>query len=146
MYHSQQQRTFARQLRNDATAAERHLWQALRAQQLDRIKFRRQAAIGPNIVDFVCFSHRLMIELDGVHHAEGESPQRDATRTAWLECRGFRVLRFWNHQLDEGLTLVVEEIRAALAQAQPPSPALPAEGRELEERNWNAEGREQEEI
>jgi very-short-patch-repair endonuclease len=132
MYHDQEQRNFARQLRNNATDAERQLWRALRAQQLAGYKFRRQAAIGPYVVDFVCFSHTLVIVVDGVHHAEGQSPQRDAARTAWLESRGFRVLRFWNHQLDEGLKLVVDEIRGALEKAHPPSPALPAEGREPE--------------
>jgi very-short-patch-repair endonuclease len=129
MYHDQQQREFARQLRNNATAAERHLWQALRAHQLDGTKFRRQAAIGPYIVDFVCFSHKLVIELDGVDHALGQSPQRDAERTAWLESRGFQVLRFWNHQLDDGLKLVVDEIRGALEkQIPPPQPSPPRGG------------------
>ncbi len=140
MYHDQEQRNFARQLRNNATAAERRLWRALRAQQLDGYKFRRQAAIGPYIVDFVCFSHKLVIELDGVQHAEGDAPQRDAARTAWLESRGFQVLRFWNHQLDEGLKLVVDEIRGALEKGQPPSPALPAEGREPEVGDRRREG------
>jgi len=110
----------------------------LRAQQLGGYKFRRQAAIGPYVVDFVCFSRKLVIELDGVQHAEGVAPDHDARRTAWLESQGFRVLRFWNHQLDDGLQLVIESIRAALEQATsnevpPPSPALPAEGREPED-------------
>jgi len=67
-----------------ATDAERRLWTALRAQQLSGFKLRRQAAIGPYIVDFVCFSHKLVIELDGVHHAEALSNEHNARRTAWL--------------------------------------------------------------
>jgi very-short-patch-repair endonuclease len=64
MYRDQQQREFARTLRNTATDAEKHLWQFLRAQQLRGHKFRRQAAIGPYIVDFICFPKKLIIELD----------------------------------------------------------------------------------
>jgi very-short-patch-repair endonuclease len=133
MYRNREQREFARQLRNNATDAERKLWRALRAEQLTGYKFRRQAALGPYVVDFVCFSHKLVIELDGVQHALGHSPVRDAERTAWLESRGFQVLRFWNHQLDDGVWLVVDAIRSALEKVEyPPSPALPAEGREPE--------------
>jgi very-short-patch-repair endonuclease len=100
-------------------------------------KFCRQAAIGPYIVDFICFSHQLIVELDGPQHLEAQARDHDARRTAWLSSRGFRVLRFRNHELDEGVQLVVESIRQALTEAisfaeQPPSPTLPAEGREPE--------------
>jgi very-short-patch-repair endonuclease len=64
MYRDQSQRDFARELRNHATPAETRLWHFLKAEKLG-VKFRRQAAIGPYIVDFVCFSNRLIIELDG---------------------------------------------------------------------------------
>jgi very-short-patch-repair endonuclease len=132
MYLNREQREFARQLRNNATDAERKLWRALRAEQLDGYKFRRQAAIGPYVVDFVCFSHKLVIELDGVQHALGESPVRDAERTEWLESRGFQVLRFWNHQLDDGVWAVVDEIRSALEKSEPnlppPQPSPPRGG------------------
>jgi very-short-patch-repair endonuclease len=47
MYRNSNQRDFARSLRNNATNAEKRLWQLLRAQQLRGHKFRRQAAIGP---------------------------------------------------------------------------------------------------
>jgi very-short-patch-repair endonuclease len=43
---------------------------ALRAQHLDGCKYRRQAAIGPYTLEFVCFSHKLLVGLDGVQHAE----------------------------------------------------------------------------
>jgi very-short-patch-repair endonuclease len=150
MYRDHVQREFARRLRSEATEPERKLWRVLRAQQLAGYKFRRQAAIGPYIVDFVCFSHKLVIELDGVQHAEGDASERDAVRTAWLESRGFQVLRFWNHRMDERVKLVVDEIRGALEKvegtrtSQPPSPALPAEGRESEEAKQAREGREPE--
>ncbi len=131
MYRDQEQRDFARQLRNEATPAENRLWHFLRAEKLG-VKFRRQAAIGAYIVDFVCFSHRLIVELDGPQHVEDKGKEHDTRRTAWLASRGFRVIRFPNQALDEDIWLVVEEIKRALRECgvQPPSPALPAEGRE----------------
>ncbi|MEX2171680.1 MAG: DUF559 domain-containing protein [Pirellulales bacterium] len=137
MYRDADQRDFARDLRNRMTEAEKRLWRLLRAQQLEGHKFRRQAAIGPYFVDFVCFSHQLLVELDGPQHANSQATKHDAQRTAWLASRGFRVIRFWNHQLDEDIHGVMEAIRRALGEAtssllQPPSPALPAEGREPE--------------
>ena len=65
MYRNSEQRKFGCHLRNNATLAERKRWTALRAQQLAGYKFRRQAAIGQYVVDFVCFSQKLVIELDG---------------------------------------------------------------------------------
>ncbi len=125
MYRNQDQRNFARQLRNGATPAEKRLWHFLRAGKLG-VKFRRQAAIGAYIVDFVCFSHRLIVELDGPQHAQEQGQVHDARRTVWLASRGFRVIRFRNQVLDEDMWGVVDEIKRALE--QPPSPALPAKG------------------
>lgn len=117
MYRNSDQRDFARNLRNESTNAEKRLWQLLRAQQIRRHKFRRQAAVGPYIVDFVCFSQKLIIELDGPQHAERDAAEHDATRSAWLASQGFRVLRFWNHQLDDEIQLVVDAIDKALNDA-----------------------------
>jgi len=129
MYRNQDQRDFARGLRNQPTEAEKRLWHFLRAEKLG-VKFRRQAAMGAYIVDFVCFSHSLIVELDGPQHVEEQGQDHDARRTAWLASRGFRVIRFRNQALDEDIRLVVEEIQRALRECQAPSPALPAEGRE----------------
>jgi very-short-patch-repair endonuclease len=98
---------------------------ASRAQQLDGHKFRRQVAMGPYVVDFVCLNENLVIELDGPQHEEGEAPNHDARRTAWLEARGYRVMRFRNQHIDDDVRAVVEEIRQALIKADtsvPPSP------------------------
>jgi very-short-patch-repair endonuclease len=132
MYRDGEQREFARKMRNEPTEPEHRLWLALRANQLG-VKFRRQAAIGSSVVDFVCFSHKLVVELDGVQHAEGVAPEYDARRTSWLESRGFRTLRFWNHELDDGLTLVIAAIQAAVEEATPttapsPHPSPPRRG------------------
>ena len=57
--------SFARQRRSAATRIERDLWHQLRAKRLDGWKFRREAPIGPYVVDFACFEARLVVEADG---------------------------------------------------------------------------------
>jgi very-short-patch-repair endonuclease len=69
-------------LRNDTTPAEKRLWHFLRAGKLG-VKFRRQAASGAYIVDFVCFSHRLIVERDGPQHAQEQGQVHEARRTVW---------------------------------------------------------------
>jgi very-short-patch-repair endonuclease len=56
---------FARELRRDATDAERFLWQRLRNGALG-VKFRRQHPLAGYVLDFCCLGHRLVIELDGI--------------------------------------------------------------------------------
>ncbi|OGX35798.1 MAG: hypothetical protein A3C36_01365, partial [Omnitrophica WOR_2 bacterium RIFCSPHIGHO2_02_FULL_52_10] len=102
--------TLARALRNDATEAEKHLWYVLRGKNLG-VKFRRQAAIGQYIVDFVCFERRLIVEVDGGQHAEN---RQDKVRDKWLEKEGFVVLRFWNSEVLGNREGVVEKIRGHL--------------------------------
>jgi very-short-patch-repair endonuclease len=135
MYRDQNQRDFVRTLRNEPTDAEKRLWHFLRAQKLRGEKFRRQAPIGPYVVDFVCFSHKLIIELDGPQHLEPDVVLHDTRRAAWLAGRGFRIIRFRNQELDEDICAVVNEIASAIEElgaANPPYPTLPAEGRKPE--------------
>jgi very-short-patch-repair endonuclease len=147
MYRDPDQRDFARRLRNQMTEAEKSLWHFLRAQRLDGHKFRRQAAIGAYVVDFVCFAENLIVELDGAQHGEPDAAEYDAQRTAWLLARGYRVMRFWNHKLDEEIQSVVEQIRRALAgeelnAPQSPLPNPPRQGEGPEGTNVGDEGRE----
>ena len=110
----------ARSLRRDATDAERAMWRVLRDRRLAGFKFRRQQPLGRYFVDFVCFSHRLVVEIDGSQHAGSAA---DARRTAWLEEQGFRVLRFWNNDVlnnREGVCLTVLD---SLTSRPPPHPA-----------------------
>jgi very-short-patch-repair endonuclease len=97
----------ARELRRDATDAERRLWSALRDRRLRGYRFRRQHPIGNYIVDFVCTRHRLIVEADGSQHADSDADRR---RTARLESEGWRVLRFWNNDIlanTEGVVLAI---------------------------------------
>ncbi len=109
----------ARQLRRDSTDAEQRLWSVLRDRQLGGDKFRRQTPIGPYIVDFLCMQRRLVIELDGGQHQQ--RADSDQERTEFLETLGYRVLRFWNHDVFDDLESVVDAIRLEL-QRGPPSP------------------------
>jgi very-short-patch-repair endonuclease len=102
----------ARELRNNPTEAERALWKRLRLRQLDGQKFRRQVPLGRYIVDFVCLEKRLIVELDGGQHAERGA--LDGERTAWLIAQGFRVVRFWNHEVMTEFEAVMDSIRKAL--------------------------------
>ena len=70
----------ARELRRQSTDAERMLWSRLRDRRLHGIKFRRQAQIGQYIVDFLCMERRLIIELDGGHHADQQDSDDARTR------------------------------------------------------------------
>ncbi len=91
--------TRARDLRSHSTAAERALWALLRARRLGGHKFRRQVPLGRYIVDFLCPTQRLIIELDGGQHQD-PTPY-EARRTAWLNANGYQVLRLWNTELLE---------------------------------------------
>jgi len=114
---------FAKALRRSMTDAERLIWMHLRAGCFGEWKFRRQVPLGPYIVDFVCFKARLIVELDGGQHAEQGA--YDAARTAWLQARGFRVIRFWNHDV----LLRTDKVLGAIWDALAPSPQpLPHEG------------------
>jgi very-short-patch-repair endonuclease len=64
------------------------------------------------IVDFVCLEKRLIIELDGSQHMDNQI--YDKNRTAWLTEQGFKVLRFWNHEVFQQLSSILEVIMKAL--------------------------------
>jgi very-short-patch-repair endonuclease len=87
----------AGRLRQNQTDAENALWYELRLHQMQGVHFRRQHAIGHYIVDFCSPARKLVIELDGGQHLEQEG--YDARRTAFLESRGYKVLRFWDHEV-----------------------------------------------
>ncbi len=105
-------RQHAKNLRKQSTDTERHLWYNLRANRLG-FKFKRQVPIGTYIVDFVCLEKRLIVELDGGQHLDNQ--KYDMKRTAWLNARGFKVLRFWNNDVLQQTTSVIEVIMHALA-------------------------------
>jgi very-short-patch-repair endonuclease len=116
------QRGRAKSLRREMTDAERRLWMALRGHRFQRLSFRRQAPIGPFIVDFVCHRRRLIIEIDGGQHAR--KPAHDIQRDAWLASKGYRILRFWNLDVLRNREGVLETIVNAIAGGVLPSLTL----------------------
>jgi very-short-patch-repair endonuclease len=86
----------AKRMRSEPTSAEAQLWAILRSRRYAAVKFRRQHAIGPYVVDFACVAARLVIEVDGPSHNDPEQAAFDAARTAFLERASWRVARIPN--------------------------------------------------
>jgi very-short-patch-repair endonuclease len=107
-------RAAAEKLRANTTPHERAIWRALKELPVDGTHFRRQAPIGPYVVDFFCPAKHLIIELDGGHHNDDETAKRDRERQLWLEHEGYRVVRFWNSEITGDLTAVLERIYVEL--------------------------------
>ncbi len=87
----------AKDLRRQMTAAERLLWQHLRANRLAGLHFRRQQLIDGFIVDFYCHAARLIVEVDGGVH--DKQAAYDAERDRLLAARGLLVLRVSNREV-----------------------------------------------
>jgi very-short-patch-repair endonuclease len=101
-----------RTLRHDQTSPERLLWSSLRRRQVGGFKFRRQHQIGLYICDFASLDGRLIVELDGSQHVE--RTEYDDRRDSFLRSAGYRVLRFWNGDVQAELDAVVDTIFEAL--------------------------------
>jgi very-short-patch-repair endonuclease len=86
-------------MRKVMTDAELKLWNELRAHRLMGLGFRRQYPIAGYIVDFACPSHKLIVEVDGSQHADGDVAIGDAARTARLKADDWTLLRFWNDDI-----------------------------------------------
>jgi very-short-patch-repair endonuclease len=112
----------ARELRRDSSRAEKICWNPIRDRRINGAKFRRQHRIGPYFADFACASIKLVIEIDGEHHAY--QVDADARRTAAMESLGWRVVRFWANEVvanPEGIWAEIEQVTQAPVA---PSPSL----------------------
>ena len=113
--HNKELVPLAKQLRKEMTKEERHLWyDFLRAYP---IRFSRQKVLGKYIVDFYSAEAKLVIELDGSQHYEGDNPEKDAARTAFLEGYGLSVLRIPNNEVSSNFRGVCAYIDAAVKQS-----------------------------
>ncbi len=111
---SARQRAAAKRLRRVMTPAERKLWHALKAHRFQGLHVRRQVPMGPYVADFVCHGAKLLIEVDGSQHGFDQDIERDQARDAWFEAQGYRVLRFWNHDVLTGIDSVLDTIFATI--------------------------------
>ena len=100
-------------LRSAATAAEKKLWQFLKAKQ-SGAKFRRQYSVDAYVLDFYAAQLRLAIEIDGDSHFTPAAIAYDQERTAYLEAFGIEVMRFTNLEISENNEAVLEKIAGAI--------------------------------
>ena len=116
----------ARTLRKRMTAQEVKLWVKLRALRPAGFHFRPQVPIAQFVVDFACMRHRRVVEIDRGQHSFARHVSADCIRDATLHDLGFRVLRFWNAEVDADLDSVVETILARIAAGADPTPVAAA--------------------
>ena len=105
----------ARQLRREAPEPERHLLRGLR-EAFPALKWRHQAPLGPFHPDILCFSKKLVVEVDGDTHADMAS--EDAARTRFIEREGYRVIRFTNTDVMQNLEGVLAQISFSLREKE----------------------------
>lgn len=101
----------ARILRKNQTPQEAKIWRLLRNHQLYGYEFRRQYPIGDYIVDFICREKKIIIELDGGQHNKEKNIVSDVKRTEFLNSLGYKVIRFWNNEVDNNINGVFEVIK-----------------------------------
>jgi very-short-patch-repair endonuclease len=102
----------SREMREVPTRAEAVLWSRLRRRALGGARFRRQVPLRGFIADFCCIEHKLVVELDGDPHAGQET--YDAWRTDQLRAAGYRVIGFYNSEVNGNLQGVLSAISEAL--------------------------------
>jgi len=118
---SDDQRDFARRLRERQTDAENRLWYHLRGRRLCGLRFRRQHPVASYFADFACIELGLIVELDGGQHASPRGQWSDCVRTDVLAAHGFEVLRFWDNDVlsnTSGVLTVIAQ-RARRLQREP---------------------------
>ena len=110
----------ARELRSSMSPPEVLLWTHLRGRALDGLKFRRQHPLGRYVLDFYCPAARLVVEVDGEGHLQGDQPQRDERRDAWLREQGLEVLRVRAADVMASVVDVADGILRMAAERVPP--------------------------
>ncbi len=116
-------RRFGKAMRQAMTQAEARLWLRLRKPGIAGLRFRRQAPIGPYIVDFFCPQHGLIVEVDGGQHARDADAARDRERDSWLAAQGYRLVRVWNNDVMTNIEGVCTRIEAVVHDAAPLTPS-----------------------
>ncbi len=120
----------SRQLRKNMTPQERKLWYIIRNRQFYGYRFRRQFPIGQYIVDFICREKKIIIEIDGGQHNEIKNILYDNKRTEYLISEGYKVLRFWNNDIDKNIDGVYEKLKEVFEIGENITPPKPSPSRE----------------
>ena len=103
-------------LRRNETIAEKLLWEKLRNNQLEGLKFRRQHPVNIYIADFYCHKFKLIIELDGDYHDQEEQKQKDEVRTEVLRLNDLKIIRFKNEEVEQDINQVLTMIKNKIEQ------------------------------
>jgi very-short-patch-repair endonuclease len=126
----------AKRERRSGNLPEVLIWRELRKRP-GGYKFRRQHPLGDVVLDFTCLERRVAIEIDGVAHERGDRPERDRWRDAWLEARGFAVLRlpavYVLGNLEDAIAAIVAACDARLLLHHPSGGPPPRSGEVLRE-------------
>ena len=120
----------SRVLRKNMTPQERKLWCIIRNRQFFGYRFRRQFPLGQYIVDFICREKKIIIEIDGGQHNEIKNIQYDKNRTEYLISEGYKVLRFWNNDIDKNIGGVYEKLKESFEIGENITPPQPSPARE----------------
>jgi len=120
----------SRELRKNMTSQERKLWSIIRNRQFFGYRFRRQFPIGQYIVDFICREKKIIIEIDGGQHNEIKNIQYDNKRTEYLISEGYKVIRFWNNDVDKNIYGVYEKLKEVFEIGKNITPPQPSPSRE----------------
>jgi very-short-patch-repair endonuclease len=116
----------ARELRHEAGDAERLVWRLLCDRKLAAYKFQCQHPIGLYFADFACMEKKLVVEIDGEHHAF--QIEADARRTELMNSKGWRVVRFWANEVVSNIDGVSTEILTHLTLTLSPHEDVGGEG------------------
>jgi very-short-patch-repair endonuclease len=100
------------------TFSEARLWSCLKDKKIQGRRFRRQHSIGDFIVDFFCYSVRIVIEVDGSSHDNYATEMNDIERDNYLVKEGFRVLRFDAKEIQYNIEDVIQEIETHFIDAE----------------------------
>lgn len=101
---------YSKLLRNKQTKWEDKLWKHLRAGRFYGLKFKRQVVIGKYIIDFSCNSRKLIVESDGFYHKYSIT---DPARDKYLKGLGYKILRFWDSDIEKDIAGVLEKLKRA---------------------------------
>ena len=130
--------SIVKKLRNNLTPQEAKLWVRLKELKQQDLHFRKQVPIKNYVIDFACLSKKLLIELDGEQHGFETEAAKDRQRDTELNDMGYRILRFWNHEVDREIESVRDTIWRDITDREPhpsdalrPTPSPTGEGEEF---------------
>ena len=113
------------------TPQEKKLWSIIRNRQFFGYRFRRQFPIGQYIVDFICREKKIIIEIDGGQHNKNTNIHYDNIRTKYLITKGYKVIRFWNNDIDKNIKGVYEKLKEIFELEENITPPKPSPSRAL---------------